>query len=191
MQQPAPHRTGAIALNTERLVGHRLETVCRVIALFGGMVLLILVTLTVVSITGRALIFVGLGPVPGAFELVEHGTAFATFCFLPWCQIQRGHVTVDILAKAFGPRLDNWLTAFGNLLMTALAVLIAWRLWFGMIDKFKYNETSYILQFPVWWGYAACVPAAILFAVVSAYTVWRSANDALTFADWMSTGAKP
>ena len=56
-------------------------------ALLGGAVLIVLTLLTVASVSGRALIPLGLGPLPGDFELVEAGVAFAVFAFLPWCQL--------------------------------------------------------------------------------------------------------
>jgi TRAP-type C4-dicarboxylate transport system permease small subunit len=173
----SPSDSHGIAPGAEQRIGSVLEALCRWTALAGGLVLVALIVLTVVSVSGRALVFAGLGPIQGDFELLEAGTAFATFSFLAWCQIRRGHVTVDILVPVLGPRRDAWLGAVGDLLMTAAAVLITWRLWFGMLDKIRYGETSFILQFPRWWGYAVCIPPLILFAVVSGYTVWRDIND--------------
>ncbi|MEP4859031.1 MAG: TRAP transporter small permease, partial [Alphaproteobacteria bacterium] len=49
----------------------------RMMAIAGGIVLAAITVLTVVSITGRSLVPFGLAPVPGDFELVEAGTAFA------------------------------------------------------------------------------------------------------------------
>lgn len=160
--------------------GAVLEWMCRWLAVAGGLVLAALIVLTVASIAGRALVSLGLGPIPGDFELVEAGTAFAIFCFLPWCHLRRGHISVDVLEKALGPQRDAWLAAMSNTLMTAVALLIVWRMWFGMLDKMKYGETTFILQFPAWWGYAACMPAAVLFASVAAFTVWRSIDEART-----------
>ena len=62
--------------------------------------------MTVVSIVGRASLTWAwvLGPVPGDFELVEVGTGFAVFAFLPWCQLKRGHATVDLFtSEVFAP----------------------------------------------------------------------------------------
>jgi hypothetical protein len=52
-----------------------LERICAGLAIAGGAVLVLLTATTMVSITGRALIGIGLGPVPGDYELVEAGTA--------------------------------------------------------------------------------------------------------------------
>ena len=178
MSHSEPQSDFALAPALERRAGRHLEQLAKGLAIIGGIVLVALVALSVVSITGRRFVFldIGLGPVPGDFEIIEAGCAFAVFSFLPWCQIQRGHVTVDILARLMSKRLQAGLDLFGNIVMTAAACLIAWRLALGMLDKQRYGETTFILQFPAWWGYAASMLGAILFALVALYTVWRSYN---------------
>jgi len=147
------------------------------VAAAGGLVLLALMVLTCVSITGRALLPLGLGPVPGDFELVELGAAFVVFSFLPWCQYRRGHVSVDLLIGAFGPRAMALAATAGNLLLTLAFALIAWRLWEGLFDKLRFGQSSFILAVPVWWAYAASVPGAVLAVAVSLFTALRSLNE--------------
>ena len=48
-------------------------------------------------------------------------------------------------------------------------VVIAWRLWGGMLGKMRYNETTMLLQFPVWWAYAVSLIGACVAAIVAAY----------------------
>ncbi|WP_193182456.1 TRAP transporter small permease [Nisaea sediminum] len=156
-----------------------LTHLCRYLALFGGALLLFITILVVTSVTGRALIPAGLGPIPGDFELVEFATALAVFSFLPWCQLQRGHVSVDILQSVLGKKVDSWLAAFYNTVMTAVSAVILWRLWGGMEDLRTYAETTFILQIPVWWAYAACLPLAALSVFASLWTVLRDVRAAL------------
>ncbi len=138
------------------------------LAMAGGAVLLLIVVLTCVSIVGRSLVFVGLGPIPGDFELVEVGMAFAVFSFFPWCQYREGHARVDLFARFFGRNTTWVIDVASNLLMVVVSSLIAWRLVHGMLDKFEYGETTFILQLPLGWGYAAALPGALTFALVSA-----------------------
>ncbi|MEM9678081.1 MAG: TRAP transporter small permease [Pseudomonadota bacterium] len=173
-----PNGAGLFAPDLQVTVGSYVTVLAHLMALLGGLVLVVITILTVASVTGRSLIFMGLGPIRGDFELVEAGTAFAVFAFLPWCQLQRGHVTVDIAVAGFGPRVMAWLAFVGNVLLTLVAGLIFWRLLLGMADKQTYSETTFILQFPVWWSYLAASVGAGLFALVCAYTAWRSANEA-------------
>ncbi|MCC2112306.1 MAG: TRAP transporter small permease [Hyphomicrobiales bacterium] len=155
-----------------------LEKLSAFFALFGGLILIAMTVLTVVSIVGRGFSRLGFGPVPGDYELIQMGTAAAVFCFLPWCQLHRAHVSVDLIASRIGHRADAVLGSIHNLLMSAVTGFILWRLWVGMFDKMKYHETTFILQIPVWWGYAVCVPMAVLALVVSVFTVWRSIGEA-------------
>ena len=157
-------------------VSRGLRSFSRAVALLGGLLLLAIIATVVISVSGRTLVSIGLGPIPGDFELVEAGGALAIFCFLPWCQLQKGHVTVDILQGVFGKAADAGLDTVYNLLMAGLTGLITWRLWAGMLDKMNYGETTFILQFPVWWGYAVCLPVAVLAVIACLWTAVESAG---------------
>lgn len=130
----------------------------------GGIILLCLAVMTVLSVTGRAINAYGLGPINGDFELIEHGTAFVVFCSLPYCQMRFGHVSVDVLARFFPYPLSWAIALMSHLAMMVMAFVIARQLYFGLVDKYSWGETSFIIQFPVWWGYAASLPASILWA---------------------------
>lgn len=147
-----------------------IERLARGFACVSGLVLLALVVLTVISVIGRQVSTFGLGPIPGDFELVEHGGAFIVFWGLPWCQLRYGHVVVDIVARQL-PYLLNWIVAIVcHLAMFMMAILAARQLGLGLLDKMNWGETSFILQLPIWWGYAAALPGAWLWVVTTATT---------------------
>ena len=179
-----------IAPETEARVGAFLETCAKWLAYAGGALLAALALVTVASVLGRAFIFIGLGPIKGDYELVEMGCAIAVFSFLPWCQLKRGHVTVDLFIDMAPARVKLAFTFLGDLALAAAATLIAWRLGAGLNEKlpqkwvgffeFEKNwavEETYELGLPLWLGYAFAMIGAILFAIVAAYTVWRSFNN--------------
>lgn len=143
----------------------------KALAILGGIVLVVITAITVISITGRAFIWAGLRPVPGDFELVEAGVGFAVFAFLPWCQINRGHATVDIFTSFFPDQVNRHIDVMAEVLMTIAITFIAWRLWFGLQDKIRHGEVTFILQYPVWWAFAACMAAAVVAVIVSFYMV--------------------
>ena len=58
------------------------------LAYVGGLLLTALALMVVVSVSGRALLKLGLGPIPGDFEMVEMATAIVVFFFLPWCYLK-------------------------------------------------------------------------------------------------------
>lgn len=134
----------------------------RAMAWFGALVLTLLAIISVISIAGRGLAFAGFGPVPGDFELVEAGTALAVFCFLPWCHLRRAHADVTLFWHAYPPRLQHFLEILSDALMLAVWLLLVWRMGIATLEFRGNGEVSFILQMPVWWGYAASfVPAAL------------------------------
>lgn len=185
--------TGGIAPRAEVHIGRILRKMARWLAYAGGFILTASALMTVISIIGRAFIWAGLGPVRGDFELVELACVVAVFAFLPWGQINRGQVTVDVLVDAFPPRLRTAFGMLGDAAMTLASSIIAWRLWLGFGERFPhgsdglrdllalgdkpfYVETTFILQLPVWYGYALSMIGASFFAVVCFYTLWRAIN---------------
>lgn len=134
----------------------------RLMAWFGGAVLVLLALLSVTSIAGRALSGLGLGPVPGDFELVEAGAALVVFCFLPWAHLKRGHACVDLLWSTFPVPMQRGLAVLADALMLVLWLLLTWRMGLAMLDYRNNQEVTFILQFPVWWGYAASMVPATL-----------------------------
>lgn len=172
-----------IAPGAERRAERWVETMSSMLARTGGLALLLVTVVAVLSIVGRLLIDIGLGPVPGDFEIVQAGCGFAVCAFLPLCQLRRGHVTVDILYTGLAPGWSAWASLAGNILMTAASALLLWRLWVGMLEKFANGETTFILGMPVWWMYSVCTIGLAAAVLASAYTVWRSIN-AIASRQW-------
>ena len=161
----------------------------RTLAIVGGIVLSALILLTCISILGRLLngffhgdfmqglapgfadwmIAIGVGPVNGDFELVEAGVAFAIFCFLPLCQITAGHASVDILANSFSKGVNRFLRMVIEVVFAGVLILIAWKLCEGMLSKKQYGETTFLLQFPIWWAYGLSFVASLAAAIVGIY----------------------
>lgn len=152
----------------------KIYALSRGLAWFGAMVLIFIALMSVVSITGRAFSFAGLGPVPGDFELVEAGTAFVVFCFLPWCHLKMGHATVDMFWGLFPPAMKRALTLFSDALMMAVWILLIWRMGVATLEYFRNGETTFILHMPVWFGYAASMLPAVFGCFIY---VWRVLED--------------
>jgi TRAP-type C4-dicarboxylate transport system permease small subunit len=146
----------------------------RAMAWLGAVVLTLIAAMSVVSIIGRALSGFGLGPVPGDFELVEAGTALAVFCFLPWCHLKGGHAVVDMLWNSYPPAMQRALMVMSDALMFIVWLLLVWRMSVAMGEYRHNNEVSFILQMPVWWGYAASFPAAVIGVVAYGWRLLES-----------------
>ncbi len=168
-----------------------------IVAIAGGGVLTALTVTTVVAILGRfvatlpptpeflsaldfvrrAIVAIAAWFVRGNYEFVEVGVGFAVFAFMPWCQLNRGHASVEILTNLFPDAVNAAIDLIAYLLLAAMAVYVTWRMWLGMFDKLGYHETTFILQFPVWWGYAAAMTGAVAWVIVALFCVWRSVRE--------------
>lgn len=172
----------------------------RIFALAGGIVLSFLIVLTCVSVLGRGintflhsafmksfapdlaqtLLATGVGPVNGDFELVEAGVAFAIFAFIPLCQLNGAHASVDIFTAGLSRTTNRVLSIVIEIVFAAVLILIAWQLWAGMTSKMQSGQTTFLLQFPVWWSYAVCMTGAAAAAFVSVYVASARLAEAMT-----------
>ncbi|MEM1363579.1 MAG: TRAP transporter small permease [Pseudomonadota bacterium] len=169
------------------------QSLARLLALFGGVVVLCMGIVTCLSVTGRALSGIGLGPITGDFELVELGCAVAVFSFLPWCQVTRAHMRVDLIGPLVPESLYRWLGWLGDLVLTAFLALLLWRLWLGFGERFPYGtapvrellgfgpppfytETTYELQLPMWIAYGISALGMALAVLVSVIMLFQSAR---------------
>jgi TRAP-type C4-dicarboxylate transport system permease small subunit len=160
------------------LLGRCAHLLARWTALLGGFVLLTMIAIVVVSVIGRAFIWAGLKPILGDYELISVGMGFAVFAFLPWAHLTRGHALVSLVTDTFGDRANMWILVATDLLMLCGSAFIAWRLWFGMLDKFNYRETTILLGLSMGWAFAAAFAGAAVMVIVAVYVFGRSVSDA-------------
>jgi TRAP-type C4-dicarboxylate transport system permease small subunit len=172
----------------------------RVFAYLGGLMLTALVLMTCLSVLGRKLndmlhgmvanevmpglanwfLDAGVGVIKGDFELIEAGIAFSIFAFLPLCQITSGHAAVDIFTEKLPKRTNRVLRAVTEVVFAAVLVLIAVQLASGMFSKLRSGQTTFLLQFPLWWAYALSLTGAVAAAVVGVYMAFVRIGEALT-----------
>ena len=172
----------------------------RLMAVLGGVVLSALVIIVCASILGRSLngalhgpllqalpgdlanrlLALGIGPVNGDFELVETGMAFAIFAFLPLCQITSGHAAVDVFTNMMPQGVQRVLRMLVEIAFAAALIVIAVQLKSGMDSKIRSGQTTFLLQFPIWWAYAASLAGAVVAALTGLYMALVRTAEALT-----------
>lgn len=143
-------------------------------ALAGGVVLLGVIAVNLMTVVGS--IFGR--PFPGDFELTEMFIAVAVFAFLPYCQIIDANVTADIFTAGAGPRTHGVLKALASLAALAFAVILVWRMYFGMLDQKEYNYTTTILQIPIWLAFIPALISLVLLVAASAVTLTEGSTRA-------------
>ena len=155
-------------------VGRVLYQIAKWLAVGGGVILFAMAVLTTISVTGRAALS---APISGDFELVAIGTGLAVFAFLPWCQLERGNVLVDFFMAGTPVRMRVFADIVGGLFYLLIASLLTWRLIFGAIDMYQYNELTMTINFPRWTTFPVSVALLGFLVIVIAYTIARSVAE--------------
>ncbi len=161
------------------LLGRVTHGLAKWMAIAGGVTLLAMIAIVVISVIGRTFLWAGLRPILGDYELVSVGMGFAVFAFLPWAHLMRGHALVSLITDSFSDRANAWILVVTDLMMLVAAGFITWRLYFGMMDKFSYRETTILLGLPLGWAYMAGFVGAVVLVLVSVFVFGRSVQDAV------------
>jgi TRAP-type C4-dicarboxylate transport system permease small subunit len=140
-----------------------LQRLCDASATIGGIVLVAIASVTVVSVVGRAFFS---HPILGDVELVQLGCAVVVASFLPYTQFRYANIIVDFFTTNASEKTQSRLDAFGTLLYTLVMALITWRVAVGCIDIRDAQETSMLMALPLWIPYMLMVPGLALCSVI-------------------------
>ena len=140
-----------------------LERLCDISATIGGIVLVAIASVTVVSVIGRAFFS---HPILGDVELVQLGCAVVVASFLPYTQFRRGNIIVDFFTTGASEQTQNFLDGVGTLLYTLMMALITWRVAVGGIDIHNNQETSMLMALPLWIPYMLMIPGLVLCTLI-------------------------
>ena len=146
--------------------GLALDKACKVMAILSGVTLVILAFMSLWSIVGRSLFD---KPLIGDYELVQMLSAIAVALSLPYAHWIGAHVIVDFFTANAKPKTNAVMDLLANLIMAFFSIVIAWRLWVGMLDLKANFDASMMLNIPTWWSYVPFVPAFALLALTALY----------------------
>ncbi len=139
-------------------------------AIAGGVAACAVALLTTCSIAGRALLS---RPIPGDVELTQFGIALAISLCLPWAQLHGSNIIVDFFTQRSRPRTLQRLDAIGSLLLALMVGLLAWRTAAGAVSVYQAQESTMILDLPMWVTYAVLSPGLALTALIALLQAWR------------------
>lgn len=144
-----------------------LRLVCTASAAAGGLAIFTASVVVTVSVIMRNL---GLNGIRGDFELVELVCTACASLFLPLCQLNKGHVMVDLFTYWMSPRLQRRVDGLWMLLFGIAWALLCWRLTHGLHEMYDYGDRTMLLRAPVWWAYVPAVFGTALSAGVAVLT---------------------
>jgi TRAP-type C4-dicarboxylate transport system permease small subunit len=146
---------------------------CQWFAVVGGVLLLIIATMTMVSIIGR---FFFDAPIRGDFEMTKQGMGLVVAAFIPYCILNGGNLIVDFFTTKTSAKTQRILDTIGALCTAGGLSLFAYKATEAIADVRESNEVSGNIDLPVWWIYAGMAPSlwlAVFAGIVLAVKTWR------------------
>ncbi len=150
---------------------------CKLFAVTGGILLLLIAAMTMVSIIGR---FFFDTPIRGDFEMTKQGMGLVVASFIPYCILNGGNLIVDFFTSKTSLKTQRILDTVGALATGTGLSLFAWKATEAIADVRDSNEVSGNIDLPVWWIYAGMAPSlwlAVFAAIVLAIKTWRGEHQ--------------
>lgn len=152
-------------------------------ALLGGLILLAIVVVTVTNAAAFALdkaarLLDGtVSGLPGYEDFVRLAISAAALMLLPYCQLRRGHVVVDLFAGMLPHAVQQALTRISLTAMASLALFLAWWMVLGMRETLADGALSRVLGWPEWPFYLPGIASLVLWAAVAAQQAIEGEDD--------------
>ncbi len=141
-----------------------LETLAKLCAVLGGVLMTVITLMTCVSLVGRNTTG---WTIVGDFEMSGFVAGAAIALFMPWCQARRGNIIVDFFTTGASDATRAGLDRLGALLLAGVMALMTWRTAVGGLNAWNSKSGSMMLGLPEWWVYAGMVPPLALTTLIA------------------------
>lgn len=151
-----------------------LEKIATWWALLGGLILLAIVLVTACNAGAFALdrvarLFGGtVTALPGYEDFVRLAISAAALMLMPYCQIRRGHLAVDLFFRMTLRRTKRLLDRLSLLGMALVTLFLAYWMLLGMIETHADGAVSRVLGWPEWPFYLPGLASLLLWAAIAA-----------------------
>ena len=142
-------------------------------ALLGGALLLAIALVTTANAGAFALdrlagLFgADVSGLPGYEDFVRLVVSAAVLMLFPYCQLRRGHIVVDLIARWLSPRLRRALDLAALALIALLALFLAYWMAIGLAETRADGALSRVLGWPEWPFYLPGLASLLLWALVA------------------------
>lgn len=148
-------------------------------ALAGGFILLAIIAVTTTN-TGAFIAdriagaFGGsVSGLPGYEDFVRLAISSAGLMFFPYCQLQRGHVVVDLFADLAPHAVQRGLDRLWLAISAVTAAFLAWWMVIGLEQKRADGAITSVLGWPEWPFYAPGIVSLALWALIAISQVFE------------------
>lgn len=152
-------------------------------ALAAGVILLAIVAVTTTNVGAFALDRLArnwggtVSGLPGYEDFVRLAISAAAPMFLPYCQLKRGHIVVDLFARLLGRGTRAGLDRAWALGIALVAAALAVAMGFGLVEVMQDNALSRVLGWPEWPFYVPGLLSLMLWSLVASLQAWGPADE--------------
>lgn len=146
----------------------------------GGILLMGAVFVTVLNVLGftaNVLVRPFGGYVSGLSGFEDMVTLFVgvvALSFMPYCQLRRGHIAVDVFMKSAPQPFQSFMQRISSLLMAAAAVFFGVMLFYGMNEARGDGTVTAVLGWSVWVFMLPGIISCALWAIAALMTMGQS-----------------
>ena len=117
-------------------------------------------------------------PILGDTEIVEFAAGVAVMCFMPYCQMQYGHVVITAFTGWAPPAAKATLDIAASVVFALVVIVLAMQLIVGGYDAYDRGRISMFLRLPRWWGFALASVPAVLWMATAVFVVCERVDGA-------------
>lgn len=153
-------------------------------ALLGGGILLAIVAVTTTNATAfildriAGLFATDVAGLPGYEDFVQLAISCAALMFFPYCQANRGHVSVELLTNRMPQSLQRAIDLLWLSVTIAVALFLAYWMVFGMLEVRSDQVVTSVLGWATWPFYIPGLLSMILWALIATDQAFGGAADA-------------
>lgn len=138
------------------MINRTIHFLAWLMAMAAGVLFALVVLITVINVGGFILNTIvrpfggTVSGLPGYEDAVSVFVGMAVFFILPYCQLSRGHVSVDLFTSRMSPRSLRMLTRSTDLVMAIAAGFFTIMLVSGLFEYRDDGVRTPVLGWPVW-----------------------------------------
>jgi len=149
-----------------RILEKGLLPVARLLDRLTWIVLFVMMVMTMTDVLLRKLTNT---TIIGAGEITEMMMAVVVFCSLAQCQVEEGHIKIDLIMRKAGPRIQSVVDMVTQFLCFGLFCLVTWGTFKHAMEIMEWEEVSIDLAIPIYPFVFIAVLGSAMLALILLY----------------------
>ena len=128
---------------TAQILEKALAPIIPVIGNIGSVFIMVAMFVTVADVIGRRFFN---HPISGSYEISSMILVIVVFSTITYCQLLKGHVSIDLLVSRLTQKTQNIINIFVYIIFLATYSILSWRLFVYAVETFHKKEVIIIKE---------------------------------------------